>query len=85
MILTATSKRELVALAVGAEPDGDGEASMLFCGLLFLKAGRKSSRLTLRCTDTKERYRVVLPKHLLKRDVDVSIKNIELELIENGP
>lgn len=60
MELIAITRPEPVAYAYGAYLINEGRH--LRCGLLFVQRGNKRRTVTLRCPDTKQRFRVRLPK-----------------------
>ena len=81
MELIATSRQdgEPVAFAYGAVPINGGRA--LMCGLLFVRRGCEQSVLNFRDPQTKSRYRVRLPKELLRQKGHARVLRVDLEVV----
>lgn len=77
MELIATTRPEPVAYAYGAYVHG----SVLRCGLLYVLKGNKKKTVTLRDPDTKQRYRVRLPREAIGNTRHLRFSREELELL----
>lgn len=76
MQLTATGPHP-VAYAYGAYQHG----SVLRCGLLFVQRGNPEPVVTLQCPDTKQEFRVRLPKEAVNSSKHLRFSREELEIL----
>lgn len=79
MELIATSRPTPVAYAYGASLKQEGR--FLRCGLLFIKKGNTRRTLVLRDPDTKQRFRVKLPKEAVHNRKHLRFSKETLEVI----
>ncbi|MFC6591673.1 hypothetical protein ACFP81_06385 [Deinococcus lacus] len=77
MELIATTRPEPVAYAYGAYLHG----GHLRCGLLFVRKGNTKKTVTLRDPETKQRYRVRLPREAINAPRHLRFSREELEVL----
>ncbi|WP_019008984.1 hypothetical protein [Deinococcus aquatilis] len=79
MELIATTRPEPVAFAYGASLKQEGR--FLQCGWLLVKKGNTRKTLILRDPDTKQRYRVKLPKAAVGNSRNLRFSKEPLEVV----